>query len=1607
MGVADQYEWRTPGEAALAELFYRHVDPNDLAGRGPEAIGGCVEHLLATVVERPAGQAVVDVANPTVEQDGWTCGRTVVTVATDDMAFLVDSVTAELTRLEVGIQLVVHPIVAVSRDPDGTLESAEPPDVGSDSEPTLPSGEAVGGLESWIHIEVDWQADPKVLVEIRTNLERVLSDVRRAVDDWPRMVAQARGLATELVATPPRGIAKEEVNEAVDLLNWLADHHFTFLGYREYQLVGGHDGPDGLALVSEPGGGLGLLRSGRAESVSFADLPAEVRRRALDPTLLILTKANRRSTVHRRVYLDYVGVKSFDRTGRVVGERRFIGLFSSAAYYQSVRMIPVIDRKVRLARNRMGYARDSHSGRDLRQFLETFPRDELFAIDVDELVVIAEAVLNIKERRATRLFTRRDPYGRFLSCLIYLPRDRYNTDVRLRIQALLSESLGSETVEFTARVTESVLARLHVVVRMPSGVSVPDVDVAALEAGIARIARSWVDDLNSLLVASSSEAGALVQLRRFPEGFPDSYRASTTPAEAVEDLAELDAMTAQQPVRVALQHRGEGSGATANARLKLYALTDISLADVLPVLTAMGVQVVTERPFRLTRRDARGALGTAFIYDFGLRSANGSQLVEVERLWEEAFLAAWDGRAEVDAFQGLVAAAGLDWRRIGVLRAYSRYLRQAGTTFSQEYIEAAVLANPTIAGLLVRLFEVRFDPDLDEDRVAVQQVLIDDLDARLDEVASLDHDRILRSFRALILATTRTNHFQPDRPALAVKLDPAGIRELPRPRPRFEVWVCSPRVEGVHMRFGKVARGGLRWSDRREDFRTEILGLAKAQEVKNALIVPLGAKGGFYPKRLPPPAQGDERLAEGLAAYREFVSSLLDVTDNLVGTQVAPPERVVRHDADDTYLVVAADKGTATFSDVANQVAAEHGYWLGDAFASGGSAGYDHRRLGITARGVWESVRSHFRTLGVRVDREPISVAGVGDMSGDVFGNGMLQSQQLRLVAAFDHRHVFLDPDPGPAAAYQERRRLFDLPRSSWADYSRDLISRGGGVFPRSAKAIPVGARVREVLGITAAAGRTMTPSEVVRAILSAPVDLLWNGGIGTFVKATGESHGSVGDRANDAIRINAPDLRARVVAEGGNLGLTQRARSEAARRGVLLNTDAFDNSAGVDTSDHEVNIKVLLDRVIAAGDLDPQERVPLLESMADEVARLVLRDNIEQNVLVHLQQAAGPGLLPTFARLIRELERTAGLDRVLEALPDDETLAGLVAEGGALTAPELAVVIAYTKLALKVSLLGSAVPDEPFSRRWLHGYFPEELSGRFAEHLGGHPLSRQIVATALANEMVNRGGATFVLRAAEETGAGAAEVARSYAVSCRVFGVCELWERIEQHEGDVPTAVLNAMRAEVHRLLDRSTRWFLQTRGGTLDVPGEVDRFADPVARLAGSVPAMLPAVERDRLSARIADLEERGAPQDLAAQVAVLLEVFALLDIVEVSRRTQEEPEAIAQMYFALSERFDVDRYLTRITSLPRGDRWAALARSALRSDLYGALAALTSRVARATPEGGPAEQRVAAWEKRNAEGLARARATLAEIGAQESFDLATLSVAMRVMRTLAIGG
>ncbi|MFF4062383.1 NAD-glutamate dehydrogenase [Streptomyces sp. NPDC001668] len=1614
-GTTDEDTFRTPdtpdSETVLAFLqrYYLHTAPEDLADRDPIDVYGAALSHFRLGETRPQGTANVRVHTPTVEENGWTCTHSVVEVVTDDMPFLVDSVTNELTRQGRGIHVVIHPQVVVRRDLTGKLiEILTAPPSARD----LPHD---AHTESWIHVEIDRETDRGDLKQITADLLRVLSDVREAVEDWEKMRDTALRMADELpaepVATDLRGM---EIDEARELLRWLADDHFTFLGYREYQLR-----PDD-SLAAVPGTGLGILRSdphhageeGHPVSPSFERLPADARAKAREHKLLVLTKANSRATVHRPSYLDYIGVKKFDADGNVVGERRFLGLFSSAAYTESVRRVPVIRRKVDEVLERAGFSPNSHDGRDLLQILETYPRDELFQTPADELESIATSVLYLQERRRLRLYLRQDEYGRYYSALVYLPRDRYTTGVRLRIIDILKEELGGISVDFTAWNTESILSRLHFVVRVPQGTELPqlsDGDKERIETRLVEAARSWADGWAEALNAELGEERAAELSRRYGNAFPEGYKADHTPRSAVADLVHLERLTEENSFALSLYE--PVGAAPEERRFKIYRKGDaISLSAVLPVLNRLGVEVMDERPYELRCSDR----SIAWIYDFGLRmpksqNGGGDYLGDDGReRFQEAFAATWTGKAENDGFNALVLSAGLNWRQAMVLRAYAKYLRQAGSTFSQDYMEDTLRNNVHTTRLLVSLFEARMSPDRQRAGHELVDALLEELDAALDQVASLDEDRILRSFLTVIKATLRTNFFQEaaggkPHDYVSMKFDPQAIPDLPAPRPAFEIWVYSPRVEGVHLRFGKVARGGLRWSDRREDFRTEILGLVKAQMVKNTVIVPVGAKGGFVAKQLPDPSvDRDAWLAEGIASYKMFISALLDITDNMVAGEVVPPADVVRHDEDDTYLVVAADKGTATFSDIANGVAESYNFWLGDAFASGGSAGYDHKGMGITARGAWESVKRHFRELALDTQSEDFTVVGIGDMSGDVFGNGMLLSEHIRLVAAFDHRHIFIDPKPDAATSYAERRRIFDLPRSSWADYSTELISAGGGVFPRTAKSIPVNAHIREALGIEDKVTK-MTPADLMKAILKAPVDLLWNGGIGTYVKASTETHADVGDKANDPIRVDGADLRVRVVGEGGNLGLTQLGRIEFALRGGKINTDAIDNSAGVDTSDHEVNIKILLNGLVTEGDMTVKQRNKLLAEMTDEVGHLVLRNNYAQNTAIANALAQSKDMLHAQQRFMRHLVREGHLDRALEFLPTDRQIRERLGAAQGLTSPETAVLLAYTKITVAEELLHTSLPDDPYLHGLLHTYFPAALREKFPEHIDNHPLHREITTTVLVNDTVNTGGTTYLHRLREETGASLEEIVRAQTVARAIFRSGVVWDGVEALDNQVEAAVQTRIRLHSRRLVERGTRWLLNNRPQPLQLAETVEFFGDRVEQVWSQLPKLLRGADLEWYQKIYDELSGAGVPDELATRVAGFSSAFPTLDIVSVADRMGRDPMDVAEVYYDLADRLHITQLMDRIIELPRADRWQSMARASIREDLYAAHSALTADVLAVGNGTSTPEQRFKAWEEKNAPILSRARTTLEEIRSSDAFDLANLSVAMRTMRTL----
>ncbi|MCT2019752.1 NAD-glutamate dehydrogenase [Kocuria marina] len=1645
--------------------YYRAVPDADMAGTDQDVHTQRAETHREVGRTRRPDELCID-----VREDH---GATVLYMVTTDMPFLVSTLTTEIAANWGGAQLVLHPLLLATRDAGShelvSLERVPNISAVSSGDTTaialtdaLRDGANTGhtdtAIESWIRVELHRSLHGDARAQLAQHITDLVADVRRVDEDQEAMHRQTREIAQSLRSldelTFADGSHLPDVQAGREFLEWLGDGNFVFMGVKRYDLES--DGGDAV-LRSRPDTGLGLLReegsTGHAQKLTGLGS-----RHARDHQAVFVTKANRRSSIHRREYLDYIGVRTFTEDGEVDGEYLILGLFSRHAYSVPAQVTPMVQDKVERVVREFGFLPDSHSARDLMGIIEDYPRDELFHMSAEELYRTASGVLALNERRQTRLFLRQDTFGRFMSAVVYLPRDRYNTSGRQRIESQLMDVFDAEAIDFEVRLTSSSLARLFFRIRLPYTGEVREFDHEDLESRLRAAVRSWPESLDRAIGLEFGDERAASLCPVWDEAFPGSYREDYEIEEAVQDLKRCEELWGRDPnlpAEVRVAHAGD------QVRLNIYLTQSLSLTELLPLLHNMGLRVLDQRPYTVTPADGREFQ----LYDFGVElpadvDPEGPEDAKTEDLIEDTLCAVLSGRSESDSLDRLVLTERMGWRTVAVLRAYVRYLLQLGYSNSFEFIADTLVEYPHATRELAELFSASFDPerfaDDDAARESARESSLERLDEVLDEVPSLDADRLFRSLADVVKATLRTNVFQ-SRPTMAFKLDPAAIPAAPQPRPAFEIWVWSPRVEGTHLRFGHVARGGLRWSDRREDFRTEVLGLVKAQMVKNAVIVPTGAKGGFFPKQLPDPQVDREAwLTEGREAYKLFIASLLDVTDNIEreteagvageqraegdaasssgdaeretdsGDTVVHPENVIRRDGDDSYLVVAADKGTAAFSDTANAISLERDFWLGDAFASGGSVGYDHKAMGITARGAWESVKRHFFELGVDTQSEAFTVVGVGDMSGDVFGNGMLLSEHIHLIAAFDHRDIFLDPTPDAAASYQERERLFNAGRTSWQDFDRDVISEGGGVFSRRDKSIPLSPQVREALGIEDGV-ESLSPQELVRRVLLAPADLLYNGGIGTYVKASTETHQDVGDKANDAIRVNGEDLRVKVIGEGGNLGATQLGRIEAALHGILVNTDAIDNSGGVESSDREVNIKILVDGMVQAGLLGEDERAEFIESMTDEVAELVLRTNVAQNVLLTTERARGVEFTETFIRLMHWLEEHADLNRELEFLPSDEQLRERATQDQPLTGPELSVLTAYAKIQLTGALVDSDLAQDPWFGRTLAQYFPAQIRERFGDQLDSHPLRKEIISTMVANQIINYGGIAFAYRVVADSGAELADVARAFTAAVEIFDLEDYASRHAHVGANVPLELWNQMSLRMRRLLDRVVRWFLHRQEAGDGIRELVDAYRPAVQlrfgndRLLGEESA-----ERARTEAELA--ERQGVPRALAVEWAELLDAFALLDVARLAQAqgiagyesgdaaasSGDTPQGsgegvtvqmIARVYFALFDRYGLENLLNRITALPQTTRWENMARIAMREDLYSTLVALAGQAL--DSPGDNAQEKIQAWEQENADRIERLREVLDEIESMADSDdagaeLAALSVALRTLRS-----
>src|ERR1700735_3829119 len=1497
-------DWRR-----FLQTYFSHVDGQELADRDPRDLAGAaLSHLL--FAKQRGRAALVRVFNPTLREHGFVSPHTIIDVVNDDMPFLVDSISLALTERALTLHFLAHPIGGVTRDRAGNLSALQ--------ERKEPVEGAKQRLESFQHVEVDRIVDPAVLKSLAAQIERSMRDVRVACADWGRMRAACRTAATDLVSMGAR-VDATELNETCARLEWMENRHFTFLGFREYRLKGGKGRE---RLEAGESSGLGILRPGHKKPESTTRvLHSDIRRQSRSRNLSLVTKANSLSTVHRAGYLDYVGIKQFDARGRLLGERRFLGLWTSAAYNANPREIPLLRQKITQVAEHFSLAPDSHDGKALQHVLESFPRDELFQASVSELNRIVTGIFGLQERPRVRVLLRRDLFHRFYSCLVFVPREKYNTQVRQRIERVIRDAFSAFSMESQVQIAESNLARIHIVARTAPTESA-HVDAEVLERRVAAAVRSWQDAFKTALLARFDEAYALQLFDKYAQAFPAAYTEDFPGEAAALDVSFLEAMD-KEPTRLHLDIYRPDTKRKEKFFLKIFRGQDaIPISDLLPMLENMGLKVIAERPYELEFSAGR----RAWIQDLELimQSPPAVAFDALDREIKNAFTAVWTGRMDNDSFNQLTLSAGIPWRMVTVLRAYCRYLLQTGLPFSQGYIAQVMANNAHIATLLSDLFAARFDPQLAAAARSKSLARLGrDIPSALEEVTRSDEDRILRALWNALSATVRTNAYQPSaagqlKEYLSFKIESQQLRELPLPKPLFEIFVFSPRMEGVHLRMGYVARGGIRWSDRREDFRTEVLGLMKAQQVKNTGIVPVGAKGGFVVKRMP--AEREAQQAEVIACYQTLIRGLLDITDNIVDDKIVAPALVVRHDRDDAYLVVAADKGTATFSDIANAISEEYGFWLGDAFASGGSAGYDHKKMAITARGAWECVKRHFREMGIDVQAQDFSVVGIGDMAGDVFGNGMLQSPHIRLLAAFNHMHIFIDPQPDAARSFRERERLFKMPRSSWDDYSGDAISKGGGVFSRTAKSLSLSREAQTLLELPA----QVTPNEVIKAILKSHVDLFWNGGIGTYVKATFESNTDVGDRSNDAVRVDARELNCKVIGEGGNLGVSQLGRIEFARRGGRLNTDFIDNSAGVNTSDVEVNLKILLNGAVRAKEITRAGRDRLLAQMTDEVAALVLRNNYLQSQAISMGEFQTRQLLAENAYVIRALERSGDLNRSLQFLPSDEEIAERRKAGEGLTRPELAIVLSYGKIWLYKALMNSNVPEDPYLSGELNRYFPEPVQKRFAQRIKRHRLRREIIATAITNSLINRMGPVFPVRAQDDTGADPAAIARAYSIAREVFAARYIWTQIEALDNRIPAAVQYTAMLKTTRLLRHMTYWLLENRRDDLDIERGVLRYAAQVGELFHQLSDVLRVTGEARLSVQRSQLIEQHVPEDLAARIASLETLHCALDLVEVAMAARVRIGYAARAYFDLGESIGLTWIKEQIESLPADGHW-----------------------------------------------------------------------------------
>ncbi len=1568
----------------FATRYYQDVTIGSFEGDNSveDWYGALLSHWNLLLNHDPSHQGI-RIYNPTLEEHSWQSQHTIVEIVTGDMPFLLQSVCMEINRHGFTNHLVIHPVFSFKRNPDGQLTGfAKAEDKGATQECLL-------------HVEIDRQTSQAVIDLLERDLKQVLTDVSAATEDWEQCLDKMQQVIGELKARQPS--SEYPLDEGMEFLQWLHDDHFVFLGYREYELHG--NGAHGFKVIS--GTGLGILRDSIASTTKGEHtnlLPDGVYKYLMKGSPLLITKATTRSTVHRPVFMDYIGVKQYDGHGNMCGEKRFLGLYSSSAYSCDLRNIPMINNKIQRLREQSAFKPNTYGARALYFILQSLPRDELFQAEDKTLFDCAMGVLQLQERQRVRVFVRHDVYGHFISLLIFVPRERYHTESRKKIQNILLGVFKGENVDFSVQLSESILARIHFIIHSSRGCC-EQYDLPALEQKIVEALAEWKDGLQTELHNYFGEAKGNKLFYQYCESFSAAYREEVSTRTALLDIDKFEKLLASDLQADSLLYSPLTASGQKTLRFKLFSRGhQASLSRSLPMLENMGIKVCDERPYEIRKQDTEEIL---WLHDFGLEYRIDSRDLDLGNLkprFEEAFEQCWFEKTENDGFNALILKTGLNWRQVNLFRALYFYLRQIGITFSQSYVEATLMRNPQVVRLLLDFFNQRFDPELNPQIKHSCDVSVP-VEEAIERVSSLDEDRILRRYLNLIHAAVRTNYFadaedEQGIPFIAIKFDSSLINEIPSPVPYFEIFVYSPRLEGIHLRGGAVARGGLRWSDRREDFRTEILGLMKAQMTKNALIVPTGAKGGFVVKRLHEMADKEQAAQEGVNCYRIFIRGLLSLTDNRQASEYQKPVDVVCYDEDDSYLVVAADKGTARFSDYANQLAKEYDFWLGDAFASGGSAGYDHKAMGITARGAWESVKHHFNLLGLSTEHNPFTVVGIGGMIGDVFGNGMLLSQQIKLVAAFDHQYIFLDPDPDAELSFKERKRLFRLHKSSWKDYNPSLFSTGGGVFPRSLKSIPLSPQIKKRLDVD---NDSLPPHELIRAILCAPVDLLWNGGIGTYVKAGKESNLDVGDKANDAVRVNGRQLRCKAIGEGGNLGFTQRGRIEYAEHGGHCNTDSIDNSAGVDCSDHEVNIKILLNGLMRADDLTEKQRNQLLEEMTEEVAEKVLSNNYQQNQAITMIEQSSADELGDIRRLIKALERHGNLNRELESIPDDNLLEERRAQARGLSRPEVSVLLAYSKQLMKQELLEELdALNHSLFMKTLTAYFPAALQQKYPAEIGEHSLSREIVANCLVNQLINRMGMVLPYRLMEETGCNAVAVINIYSLVCEVFNINALLQELDFQQNHLNAKALESLKVSLRKSIERAVYWFIgkdEAHSGTVS---DAREYIEGIRTLATMVSTFMTPTEQRWIDEQVESFIHKGVAAEIAVNIVVLDILYWCLDVVWLKKQTDSGLQDCATCFFKIIEEFDLFWLRQQINALPKNTVWEALARRTVRKEFDNVCCSLTIAVLRQPSL--KVDDKMQKWLKASGKTVARYRKLIGQVKADNEIELEKITVLLK---------